>query len=81
MEKRGLPPELRLYAHGQGYNMVERPLIRSDETMAIEAGMNLAVHPGFETPSIFAVICDNYLVEDDGPSACLHATPKRIFEV
>jgi Xaa-Pro aminopeptidase len=81
MEKRGLPPELRLYAHGQGYDMVERPLIRSDETMAIEAGMNLAVHPGFETPSIFAVICDNYLVEDDGPSACLHATPKRIFEV
>jgi Xaa-Pro aminopeptidase len=81
MEKHNLPPELRLYAHGQGYDMVERPLIRSDETMTIEAGMNLAVHPGYETPSIFAVICDNYIVESDGPGACLHRTPKQIFEI
>lgn len=81
MEKHKLPPELRLYAHGQGYDMVERPLIRSDETMTIEAGMNLAVHPGYETPSIFAVICDNYIVGDDGPGLCLHKTPKRIFEI
>jgi Xaa-Pro aminopeptidase len=81
MEKQSLPPELRLYAHGQGYDMVERPLIRSDETMTIEAGMNLAVHPGYETPSIFAVICDNYIVESDGPGACLHRTPKQIFEI
>ena len=35
MVARGLPPETRLYAHGQGYDMVERPLIRHDETMAI----------------------------------------------
>jgi Xaa-Pro aminopeptidase len=81
MEQRKLPSELRLYAHGQGYDMVERPLIRSDETMPLAAGMNLAVHPGYETASIFAVICDNYLVEANGPSACLHATEKKIFEV
>jgi Xaa-Pro aminopeptidase len=81
MERHGLPPELRLYAHGQGYDMVERPLIRADETMTLEAGMNLAVHPGYETPSIFAVICDNYLVEASGPGECLHRTPKQIFEV
>jgi hypothetical protein len=55
-KKHGLPPELRLYAHGQGYDIVERPLIRRDETMAIETGMNLAVHPGYETASIFAVL-------------------------
>jgi Xaa-Pro aminopeptidase len=81
MRKRGLPPELRLYAHGQGYDMVERPLIRSDETMTIDPGMNLAVHPGYETESLFAVICDNYIVGRDGPGACLHKTPKQIFEV
>jgi hypothetical protein len=28
--------------------MVERPLIRGDETMRLEAGMNLAVHPSYE---------------------------------
>ncbi len=81
MQRRGLPPELRLYAHGQGYDMVERPLIRRDETMTLAAGMCLAVHPGYETPSIFAVICDNYMVEESGPGECLHRTPKQIFEV
>jgi Xaa-Pro aminopeptidase len=81
MQARGLPPERRLYAHGQGYDLVERPLIRADETMAIEAGMNLAVHPGYESDTLFAVICDNYLVEADGVSDCLHCTPKEIFEV
>ena len=80
MRGRGLPPELRLYAHGQGYDLVERPLIRADETMKLEAHMNLAVHPGYETSSIFAVICDNYFIEADGPSACLHKTPKQVFE-
>jgi Xaa-Pro aminopeptidase len=81
MEKHHLPSELRLYAHGQGYDMVERPLIRSDETLTVESGMNLAVHPGYETPSLFAVICDNYIVGDDGPGPCLHQTPKQIFEI
>ena len=81
MRSRGLPIEARLYAHGQGYDMVERPLIREDETMRLEAGMNLAVHPGYESVSQWAVICDNYLVETAGVSDCLHRTEKKIFEV
>jgi Xaa-Pro aminopeptidase len=81
MVSHGLPPELRLYAHGQGYDMVERPLIRRDETMTISAGMHFAVHPGYETDSVFAVICDNYIVGPDGPGQCLHRTEKRLFEI
>lgn len=81
MRARGLPAELRLYSHGQGYDLVERPLVRADETMTIAENMNLAVHPGYETPSIFAVICDNYFIEAGGPGACLHRTPKQIFEI
>jgi Xaa-Pro aminopeptidase len=81
MRARGLPPELRLYCHGQGYDLVERPLVRADETMMLAQHMNLAVHPGYETPSIFAVICDNYFIESDGPGDCLHQTPKQIFEI
>ena len=46
MKQHGFPPEIRLYAHSQGYDMVERPMIRADETMPIEASMNFAVHPG-----------------------------------
>ena len=81
MRSRNLPPELRLYCHGQGYDLVERPLVRSDETMMLAAGMNLAVHPGYETDALFAVICDNYLVEANGPSECLHLTEKKVFEI
>ena len=35
MLRRGRPAETRVHAHGQGYEIVERPLIRSDEPMAI----------------------------------------------
>ncbi|MBR0755250.1 aminopeptidase P family protein [Bradyrhizobium jicamae] len=81
MTDRGLPPEIRLYAHSQGYDMVERPLVRHDEPMTISEGMHLAVHPGYETESIFAVICDNYLIGADGPGPCIHRTEKRVFEL
>lgn len=81
MKTHKLPLEKRLYAHGQGYDLVERPLIRADETMALANGMNLAVHPTFATQEVFASICDNYLVTEKGPSACLHVTEKKIFEL
>lgn len=81
MVARGLPPETRLYAHGQGYDMVERPLLRRDETLPIAEGMLLAIHPGYETPSLFAVIYDNYLVTATGASDCLHRTEKKVFEL
>ena len=81
MTARDLPGETRLYAHGQGYEMVERPLIRQDETMPLAEGMLLAVHPGYDDGRVFAVICDNYIVEAGGMSACLHKTEKRLFEL
>ena len=34
-------PETRLYAHGQGYDLVERPAIREDEPMRIKPRMNI----------------------------------------
>jgi Xaa-Pro aminopeptidase len=81
MTSNGMPAEARLYAHGQGYDMVERPLIRQDDDMTLQQGMCLAVHPGYETASLFAVICDNYLIEAHGPGDCLHQTAKQLFEI
>jgi Xaa-Pro aminopeptidase len=81
MTARGLPAENRLYAHGQGYDMVERPLIRDDEPMHIEADMCLAVHPGFDDGRCWAVICDDFIVRQDGAPELLHHTPQRVFEV
>jgi hypothetical protein len=43
--------------------------------------MCLAVHPGYETAALFAVICDNYLIEAHGPGDCLHRTAKTLFEI
>jgi len=81
MTARGLPAETRLYAHNQGADMVERPLIRADETLPLAEGQTFAVHPGYDDGSVFAVICDNYLIGASGPGACLHATDKRLFEI
>ena len=38
MKQKGVPPESRVYSHSQGYDLIERPLIRSDETMNLEKG-------------------------------------------
>ena len=81
MKQKGVPPESRVYSHSQGYDLIERPLIRSDETMSLEKGMNMSVHPAYATSSMFMHICDNYIVGENGASECLHKTPKQIFEL
>lgn len=76
-----LPEERRLQCHGQGYDMVERPLIRQDESMSIAASMCIVVHPGVKTDRQFMTIVDNYLIGPDGPGECLHRSPKSIIEI
>ncbi|MFM9970977.1 MAG: M24 family metallopeptidase [Burkholderiales bacterium] len=81
MRERGLPEERRLYGHSQGYDLAERPLLRQDETMALEANMLLAVHPTVANPRVFVTITDNYLLRAGGGPERLHATEERIFEL
>jgi Xaa-Pro aminopeptidase len=81
MRARKLPEETRLNAHGMGYDMVERPLIRHDEPMKIAAGMCVVVHPGFINERMFAVVCDNYFIDAAGPGPSLHRTPQTIIEL
>ncbi len=81
MRDNGRPEEQRLYCHGQGYDMVERPLIRFDETMAIEAAMNIVVHPTYATDTMLSWVCDNYIIGADGPMERLHKYPEKIVEV
>jgi Xaa-Pro aminopeptidase len=81
MMSKGRPEERRLYAHGQGYDLVERPLLRDDETMSIAPGMNFAVHPAISTPTLFMMVCDNFLVNLAGKIEPLHATPAKLFEL
>ena len=81
MNALNLPPETRLFAHGQGYDLVERPLIRADDPDVLAAGMSIVVHPAFVNETAFGYICDNYIVEPGGASECLHKTEKTVFEI
>ena len=81
MRKNGRPEEKRLYCHGQGYDLVERPLIRSDEPMAIEKDMNIVVHPTYIRGHVLSWVCDNYLIEANGPGERLHQFPEIITEL
>jgi Xaa-Pro aminopeptidase len=81
LRSHNLAQERRLSMHGMGYDMVERPLIRQDEDMAIQQHMAIVCHPGIINERMFVHNTDIYLIEADGPSECLHRTPKQIFEL
>ena len=81
LQKMGYRPERRLYAHGQGYDLVERPAIRYDEPMRIQANMNITVHPFAINDVAWTAVTDNYLVTESGESVWIHKTPKEIMEV
>ncbi len=81
MRKNGRPTEARLYCHGQGYDLVERPLIRNDETMVIAQDMNIVVHPSYIHNGYLNWLCDNYLIGGNGPGDRLHQFPEEVVEV
>jgi Xaa-Pro aminopeptidase len=80
MAKNGRPKENRLYCHGQGYHLVERPLVRFDETMRLAARMNIATHPMYHSKDTYTWLCDNFLIGDNGTER-LHAFPQKIVEL
>jgi Xaa-Pro aminopeptidase len=81
MRKNGRPGEARLYCHGQGYDLVERPLIRHDEPWTIEKDMNIVVHPTYVHAGYLNWLCDNYIIGGNGPGDRLHQFPEEIVEV
>jgi Xaa-Pro aminopeptidase len=81
MRRNGRPEEARLYCHGQGYDLVERPLVRNDEPMTIEKDMNIVVHPTYIYGGYLNWLCDNYLIGGNGPGDRLHQFPEEVVEV
>ena len=81
MKSRGMPVDRRVYCHGQGYDLVERPLIRNDEDMTIEENMVFACHPGYVNERVYSGICDDFLVGPLGKVERLHKMPQEIFEL
>jgi Xaa-Pro aminopeptidase len=81
MKKNARPEESRLYCHGQGYDLVERPLVRKDEPMTIEKDMNIVVHPTYVHNNTTSWLCDNWMIEANGPGERLHHFPEEIVEL
>ena len=81
MREHGKPEEKRLHCHGQGYDMVERPLLRFDETMPLAKSMVLSAHPSYTTAGTYSWVCDNFLVGESGVVEKLHKLPQKIFEL
>jgi Xaa-Pro aminopeptidase len=80
MRANGRPAENRLLAHGQGYDLVERPLIRSDESMPLAAGMSIGVHPMYVRSGRLGFVCDNVLLGVGGAER-IHSFPQEVVEL
>lgn len=81
MRENGRPEEKRLHCHSQGYDMVERPMVRFDETMPVGASMVVAAHPTYVTERTYSWVCDNFLIGARGVVERLHRFPQKIFEL
>lgn len=80
MRRNGRPEERRLFAHNQGCDMVERPLIRQDESMSIAKGMNFAIHPTYYHDGVMSWICDNFIFGQNDRLERIHTFPEIITE-
>lgn len=80
MVSKGYQPEGRLFGHGQGYDLVERPALVESEDIELKSGMVLAVHPIAFNDQAYAFCCDNYLITDTGVEL-LQKTPQKIMVI
>lgn len=81
MRDQGRPEERRVHFHGQGYDMVERPLVRFDETMPIHENVYFALHPAFSTDRGYSFISDDFLLNGEGEIERLHRYPQELVEL
>ena len=66
LKSKGCPPESRVAGHGQGLDLVERPVIRREETAKLQVGMVLSMHPTAKTKYAASSLADTYVIESSG---------------
>lgn len=66
LKSKGCPPEARVAGHGQGLDLVERPVVRPEETAKLQAGMVISLHPTAKTKYATACIADTYVIGNSG---------------
>jgi Xaa-Pro aminopeptidase len=78
----GYLPDTRLFCHGQGYDLVERPSMRPEEKMIVKENMNITIHPMTtnKEQTAYAFCCDNFIITKSG-TVRIHKTPREVFVV
>ena len=66
LKSKGCPPEGRAGGHGQGVDLVERPVISATEPAKLEAGMVLSLHPTARTKKAAVGLADTYVIAESG---------------
>lgn len=66
LKSKGCPPESRVAGHGQGLDLVERPVVRPEETAKLQAGMVISLHPTAKTKYTAACLADTYVIGESG---------------
>ena len=74
----GCKREEGLFAHGQGYDHIERPSVQAGETMKLAQGMCLSINTSLVSSCESMFCADSFLLEKDGARK-LHKTPGIIF--
>jgi Xaa-Pro aminopeptidase len=75
---KGFKPETGLFAHGQGYDHIERPSIQPGETMKLAKDMCLAVNTSLVSAERSVYCADSFMLTPKGPQK-MHKTPLTIF--
>jgi len=78
--ERGYFKGARFMTHGQGYDIVDRPIFTKEETMTLEENMFIAHHPMCVNDDVIGFNCDNYLITKNG-AIKLNTTPAEVIVV
>jgi len=76
----GYDKEKRFSVHGQGYEIVDRPMWVAEETMILQENMFYANHPSVVKGALRFSNTDNYVVKPGG-SVKLSRTPREIVVI
>jgi len=66
LKSKGCPVEHRVGGHGQGLDLVERPVFHREEPATLQEGMVVSLHPTAETKHALACLSDTYVITDSG---------------
>jgi Xaa-Pro aminopeptidase len=66
LKSKGSPPEARVAGHGQGLDLVERPVVRPEETAELQSDMVISLHPTAKIRNAAVGLADTYVIGSSG---------------